>query len=517
MADVALDQLVLQDTTAALRALLAQWRETFNPALGRWLETLGERLVVPLDDLPLKKGERSARLAELAKTADVPERTAVLQAFEAFAREATGALVWPAVEVWAEVEPDPRVARMALRVLTVLEHQLTAKLWRRLVGCIERHGDTGVSQEAQPYLEKLRQRGATWGYSVARVENVLAKLGKKRPPVPIDPELLDRLGKAIDASSEAHGRDVAAVKQTGEAMLEAILAAPDDDTPRLVYADWLTERRSPLGEFITLQVSRAGKRPTKDARERESQLLASHRQALLGPFDGVMAKNGLVFERGFLVEGIAVKPLPAHPLTRLLRSVTFKSEVGPGVRLDRLEEATGPSLRHGAASLPQAAPGLKRWAIDARTPERVTDCLVHARLDELRLRTIVSGALSDALAAVFSTPCGKGLSALTVEVTSVVLLALRPGTVPATLKRFTLELAYHGDFTWTRTAAGWTLVAQVRNATLAHRISQGLAAVLPALGPVTATTVRCSRIDRPRLGPELSAMSSLGALEWVVR
>lgn len=35
--------------------------------------------------------------------------------------------------------------------------------------------------------------------------------------------------------------------------LEAIRAAPDDDAPRLVYADWLSERGDPRGEFIVAQ------------------------------------------------------------------------------------------------------------------------------------------------------------------------------------------------------------------------------------------------------------------------
>jgi uncharacterized protein (TIGR02996 family) len=41
------------------------------------------------------------------------------------------------------------------------------------------------------------------------------------------------------------------------AFLEAILAAPDDDTLRLVYADWLEERGDPKGEFIRLQCAHA--------------------------------------------------------------------------------------------------------------------------------------------------------------------------------------------------------------------------------------------------------------------
>jgi uncharacterized protein (TIGR02996 family) len=38
-----------------------------------------------------------------------------------------------------------------------------------------------------------------------------------------------------------------------EQMLDAILAAPDDDEPRRVYADWLIERGDARGEFIALQ------------------------------------------------------------------------------------------------------------------------------------------------------------------------------------------------------------------------------------------------------------------------
>jgi uncharacterized protein (TIGR02996 family) len=54
-----------------------------------------------------------------------------------------------------------------------------------------------------------------------------------------------------------------------EHFLQAILAAPDDDTPRLVYADWLDERGDPRGEFIRLQCELAklavadGRRPKR--------------------------------------------------------------------------------------------------------------------------------------------------------------------------------------------------------------------------------------------------------------
>jgi type IV pilus assembly protein PilB len=42
-----------------------------------------------------------------------------------------------------------------------------------------------------------------------------------------------------------------------EAFLQAILEAPEDDTPRLIYADWLEEQGDPRGEFIRLQAQLA--------------------------------------------------------------------------------------------------------------------------------------------------------------------------------------------------------------------------------------------------------------------
>jgi uncharacterized protein (TIGR02996 family) len=57
------------------------------------------------------------------------------------------------------------------------------------------------------------------------------------------------------------------------ALIAAIRAAPDDDAPRLVYADWLTERGDPRGELITLQC-RAGEEP--DAVDRVRTLLREH-------------------------------------------------------------------------------------------------------------------------------------------------------------------------------------------------------------------------------------------------
>jgi uncharacterized protein (TIGR02996 family) len=43
------------------------------------------------------------------------------------------------------------------------------------------------------------------------------------------------------------------VEDHGRKLLEAVLADPDDDGPRLALADWLMERDDPRGEFIAVQ------------------------------------------------------------------------------------------------------------------------------------------------------------------------------------------------------------------------------------------------------------------------
>jgi uncharacterized protein (TIGR02996 family) len=89
-----------------------------------------------------------------------------------------------------------------------------------------------------------------------------------------------------------------------EGFLEAILANPDDDQLRLIYADWLEERGDPRGEFIRVQMELAGTKP-EPSREhellvREKGLLASYEEEWLRPLRELLI--GWKFQRGFLHE-----------------------------------------------------------------------------------------------------------------------------------------------------------------------------------------------------------------------
>jgi uncharacterized protein (TIGR02996 family) len=115
---------------------------------------------------------------------------------------------------------------------------------------------------------------------------------------------------------------------THQDFVDAILAEPSDDAPRLIYADWLEERGDPRAEFIRVQVEMAtlarplnrksmygnpmpqarNRRDAARFRElwgRQLELLTTHCTKWVEPLIG--KATGVIFERG-CVEGISAPP-----------------------------------------------------------------------------------------------------------------------------------------------------------------------------------------------------------------
>jgi uncharacterized protein (TIGR02996 family) len=118
-------------------------------------------------------------------------------------------------------------------------------------------------------------------------------------------------------------------------LIDAIVAAPEDDAPRIVYADWLQQRGDPRGELIQLQCQLAG---PEDERRRsmriaENKLLADYALAWTKPLHEVLpepppaAQHEFTFARGFVDEAtlsLACLPhlgalLERAPMLRRLR------------------------------------------------------------------------------------------------------------------------------------------------------------------------------------------------------
>ena len=142
------------------------------------------------------------------------------------------------------------------------------------------------------------------------------------------------------------GRGYNSVMSDEDALLAAIAAHPDEDTPRLAYADWLDEYdRHVRAEFIRVQIERANipedtTSPADHARHgvllgREVALHKEHHLELLGTL-AALPKDALTkFHRGFVsnvdvsvhdflahAELIApTRPLPAVTVTQVVERV----------------------------------------------------------------------------------------------------------------------------------------------------------------------------------------------------
>src|SRR5262245_44484879 len=90
-----------------------------------------------------------------------------------------------------------------------------------------------------------------------------------------------------------------------DAFLQEILERPEDDVPRLIFADWLEDNGQPhRAEFIRLQIelSRLGDangQVAEPLRQRVGELLDEHDEEWAGPVIGQVA-NGWEFHRGFV-------------------------------------------------------------------------------------------------------------------------------------------------------------------------------------------------------------------------
>jgi uncharacterized protein (TIGR02996 family) len=116
-------------------------------------------------------------------------------------------------------------------------------------------------------------------------------------------------------------------------LLAAVYAAPEDDDPRLVYADKLLEQGDPRGELVMLQLARARGTIDGEGPAREAALLAD--EARVEAWGQPLSAAGrCTFERGFpaaieLHRG--AKVLPDDPAWATITTVRGISEVSEQV------------------------------------------------------------------------------------------------------------------------------------------------------------------------------------------
>lgn len=182
----------------------------------------------------------------------------------------------------------------------------------------------------------------------------------------------------------------------GDALFRAVCENPADDTPRLVYADWLEENgRVERAEFIRLQCEAWNLCPAYPtvtaARERASQLSKQFGGAWHGELPHVTRVTWSdLFVRGF-VDAAWVRGDPDSRSRRRGRQAV-RAAISLTEALDRAFSATP----------------LRRVTADSLTPVQVAELLAHpllGRLAKLRLLGVSSVGAHQALMAEARRRC----------------------------------------------------------------------------------------------------------------
>jgi uncharacterized protein (TIGR02996 family) len=278
------------DVAAAAAHVLAAWQARRAPHTAHLLEDLSRFL--PLGDVDALAGRDAATqarwlaVANANDPADVPRLLVTLP--EASPRELT-----ERVRALAD-RRDPRVA-MAIALL-LFDAAIDPQLWKVLLAHIERTNDgrtTPVLRAASQHLERRATSAPLRQLSDLR-RQVGQMIRKLTPGASVSDE---DVAAAETILGTLAGLPPPARSPVEAGLLAAVLAAPDDDAPRLVYADWLDERGDPRGELVRLQLLGSGATAAQLARIDE--LLRQHRRRWLWPL--VWRADEVRFERGFPV------------------------------------------------------------------------------------------------------------------------------------------------------------------------------------------------------------------------
>ena len=194
-----------------------------------------------------------------------------------------------------------------------------------------------------------------------------------------------------------------------DAFLQALREAPDDDLPRLIYADWLEEHGdADRAEFIRVQVRLAGldeedpERPALEDRERA--LLAAHEAEWLGPLPPDVAK--VTFRRGFVNKVV----LGAPPDLAALGEFCARHAVR---KLVFLKSAAARELARWPVPAGVVSLDLRCWR--AWSPTLVEGVITSSHLAGLTALALQGGIDDDFVAALVASPLLRQLEALRLD------------------------------------------------------------------------------------------------------
>ena len=323
----------------ALEVLLAEWRTAPSTALATVIRDVSEATREEISRIAgATKAARTAWDAAAASST-ITQRPALLDRIadckyaEALARLAV-------VESWM---PDPRVDAWIVGMLEAPPFSATGSkpFWKALFPLVAKITDPTLAPRLSACPQKIHATIAPTmaGWLAPQLEKVMPRLDAQAH---VSDEIL-----ALKGTTKSLGRD-----DELATLLAAVYSDPENDGPRLVYADAASERGDVRGEFIHVQMRLAASPGDRELRAREKELLHGYGKQWLGKA-GQSIKGDYRYERGFLAQATlnvtfvqrervaelagnpvfstvhtldAPLPIAIHPSMRALRSLRYESD-----------------------------------------------------------------------------------------------------------------------------------------------------------------------------------------------
>lgn len=276
----------MADDSKVLREAISRHQKTKHPRWARLAEWASARLEVSAPRALVGAGGKAAdtqawlALEEKREPLDLPR---LFAAIVPAVKSGPAAERVTLLSAWK----DPRVVSGMLALLEKPGRSATTTLpfFKACIEALERSGDVrareGLTSLSKRYKAVVTSSmGEVVAGHCARAAEAMAAL--KEPALPDeDAKRLDELEQGYDVekrATDSKASDVRRAKQSDDGLLAAIYANPDDDAPRLVFADTLTERGDERGEFISLQVRRAAGQGSLETLAREQALYRDHQR-----------------------------------------------------------------------------------------------------------------------------------------------------------------------------------------------------------------------------------------------
>jgi len=287
------DAVAATDPSTRLAHLVAAWRLKRSPDLAEAIISLGTSLDRARPTIAGRTVDaRLKTWLELERTRD-DALTGYLLASPPLQGTLT-AHYEPRIKRIARWKPDPRIVPAMLALVEDFTFVAHAELWNPVFAQLATSADNTIIPRLRELLTATSDTFFTSRFT--KLINTLSK---------IKPAKLTAAEKRLLAQLREPSTD-------GEAdLLAAIYASPDDDAPRLVYADYLQQRDDPRGEFIALQLSKS---LDVDGRKRLRALYAKHKLRWFGPLEpAILEQRSFAFARGFLVSACVCAKWGAGP------------------------------------------------------------------------------------------------------------------------------------------------------------------------------------------------------------